>query len=211
MRDKAIIIVLFVASIILISAFFIITPSYITDNGDSKHFEDNDLAFDMMKSWTVYEYDDPIKTPFLSSSPSSIILTPVDSSEYSYNTQNLSTENDVINTATTNAFDVVIMKTEISKVDSLPEGITLDNAYKSDSLYSLMESSGKFDIVNDTSMTISNRPAHQFIYRVSGISYFDTWIEKDGHYFRVLSEVSNSFLDEAQPQFDYLIQTLTIK
>ena len=156
MREKAVVILLFVVSIILIALFFVITPSFITDNGDFKHFEDNDMAFDMYDDWTVYEYDDPIKTPFLSTSPNTLLLNPVNSDKFNYSTDSIDTsvsEGEVINTGTTNAFDVAIVKTEISKIDSLPEGVTLDDAYKADSLYPLMSSSGGFNLENDTALT----------------------------------------------------------
>ena len=213
LREKPLILILFVASIILIAAFFLVTPSFISENGEYKHFEDNDISFDMYNSWTVYEYDDTLKKPFLSTSPDSIILNPVDKSQFSFdNGQEANTTSDgVINTATTNAYDVAIVKTEISKVKSLPDGVTLDDAYKSDSLYSLMNSSGQFQLINDTAITVSDRPAHQFIYQVSGTTYHDTWVEADGYYLRIDSQAPGGFMNDVKPQFDYLISTLKIK
>ena len=214
MREKPVVILLFVFSIVLITLFFMISPTFITDNGDVKHFEDNDIAFDMYDDWTVYEYDDPIKIPFLSTSPNTLLLNPVNSDKFNYSTESMDnsvSEGEVINTGTTNAFDVAIVKTEISKVDSLPEGVSLDNAYKADSLYPLMSNSGGFNLENDTALTVSGKPAHQFVYIVSGMTYHDTWIENNGKYIRVLSQVSSGFADDVFPQFDYLIQTFKIK
>lgn len=214
MRDKALVLLLFVASIVLIALFFMFSPNFITDNGDVKHFEDNDMAFNMYDDWTVYEYDDPIKTPFLSTTPNSILLNPVNSDKFNYTTDSIDnsvSEGEVINTGTTNAFDVAIVQTEISKVDSLPEGVTLDDAYKANSIYPLMSSTGGFNLLNDTALTVSGKPAHQFIYKVSGMTYHDTWIENNGKYIRVYSQVSSGFADEVFPQFDYLIETFKIK
>ncbi len=214
MRERTVVPILLIVSIVLIALFFVVTPNYITENGDVKHFEDNDLSFDMLKSWTVYEYDDPIKIPFLSSSPDSILLNPVDSSQFSMSNssaEDLGSDGEVINTGTTNAFDVIIVKTEITKHDSLPEGVTLNDAYKADSLYNLMSSTGQFNLQNDTAMTIDGQNAHQFKYTVSSMTYLDTWVEKDGHYIRVLSQVASGFYDEVEPQFNTIINTLKVK
>lgn len=214
LRNKFLLPIIGILSVVFIASFFLITPTYVTDNGDYKHFEDNDLSFDMSESWTVYDYDNVLKTPFLSGSPESIIVNPADSSQFSnYNgsLDDLSSGDEVINTSATNAFDVAIVKTEISKYDSLPDGVTLEDAYKADSLYSLMSSSGKFNLESDSSMTVGDKQAHQFKYVVSYVTYHDTWIEDNGHYIRVLSQASNSVYDNAEPQFDYLISTLNIK
>lgn len=214
LRNKPLLLLLGVLAIIFIALFFVLSPNFITENGDVKHFEDNDISFDMANSWTVYEYDDALKTPFLSSSPNSIIVNPVDSSQFSYyngSFEDLTSDGQVLNTSATNATDVVIVKTEITKYDSLPEGVTLNDAYKADSLYSLMYSSNKFNLENDTSMTIDDKQAHQFVYTVSYVTYKDTWIENNGHYIRVLSQAPNTVYPNAQPQFDYLISTLKIK
>lgn len=214
LREKSILLILSILSIIFIALFFVITPSFITENGEAKHFEDNDYSFDMSNSWTVNEYDDFLKTPFLSSSPNSIIVNPVDTNQFSYyngSVEDLTANGSILNTSTTNATDVVIVKTEITKHDSLPDGITLDDAYKSDSLYSLMYDSGKFEMVNDSAMMIDGKNAHQFNYRVSYVTYQDTWIESNGHYIRILNQAPNSVFDNAAPQFDYLLNTFKVK
>lgn len=214
MREKAILMILSVLSIVLIALFFVVTPGFITDNGEVKHFECNDYSFDMSKSWTVNEYDDMLKTPFLSNSPKSIILNPVNDSDFSnYNgsRDDLTANGTVLNTSTTNATDVVIVKTEIIQYDSLPNGITLDDAYKSDSLFNLMYDSGKFEMVNDTALTIDDKNAHQFNYTVSYVTYQDTWIESNGHYIRIKSQVPNAFYENAEPQFNYLVETFKVK
>lgn len=213
MKDNILAPILLVLSVILIASFFIVTPNYVTENGDVKHFEAQDFSFDMAKSWTVYEYDDFLKTPFLSNSPDSIIINPVDPSQFSYYNGSFEdlAPNGVLNTSTTNATDVVIVKTEISKHDSLPEGVTLDNAYKSDSLYQLMDSSGQFSMGNNSSLEISGKQARQFNYAVGYTSYMDTWIESDGHYYRILSQAPNSVFKNAQPQFDFIVETFKVK
>ncbi len=214
MRERSIVLILGVLSIVFIALFFVITPSFITDNGDVKHFEDNDYSFDMSNTWTVNEYDDLLKTPFLSTSPNSIIVNPVNNNQFKYyngSVEDLKSNGTILNTSTTNATDVVIVKTEITKYDSLPNGITLDDAYKADSLYSLMYDSGKFDMVNDTVMSIDGKNAHQFNYRVSYITYQDTWIENNGNYIRILSQAPNSVYENALPQFDYLLNTFKVK
>ena len=214
LREKSIVLILAVLSIVLIVLFFVISPNFITENGDVKHFEDNDYSFDMSKSWTVNEYDDLLKTPCLTSSPNSIIVNPVDSNQFKYyngSVEDLTANGTILNTSSTNATDVVIVKTEITKYNSLPNGITLDNAYQSDSLYSLMYDSGKFDMVNDSVMTIDGKNAHQFNYRVSYVTYQDTWIESNGQYIRILSQAPNSVYDNAVPQFDFLLNTFKVK
>lgn len=197
----------------MISSFFMIVPNYLTVNGNVKHFESDDYSFDMSKSWTVYEYDDILKTPFLSRSPESIIVNPVDTSQFSYYNGSFDdlSKNGVLNTSTTNATDVVIVKTEISRVESLPEGVTLDNAYKSDSLYNLMDSSGQFSIGNTSSLQISGKQARQFNYNVGYTAYKDTWIESNGHYYRILSQAPNPVYKNAQPQFDFIVQSFKVK
>lgn len=214
LREKAILLILSVLSIVLIALFFVITPSFITDTGDVKHFECGDYSFNMSKSWTVNEYDDLLKTPFLSNSPKSIILNPVNDSQFSFyngSVEDLASNDTIINTSTTNAFDVVIVKTEITQYDSLPDGITLDDAYRADSLFNLMNGTGQFSMLNDTPMTIDGKNAHQFSYEVSSVYYQDTWIENNGHYIRIKSQVPNGFLENAEPQFNYLVETFKVK
>ena len=120
-------------------------------------------------------------------------------------------KNGVLNTSTTNATDVVIVKTEISRVESLPEGVTLDNAYKSDSLYNLMDSSGQFSMGNTSSLQISGKQARQFNYNVGYTVYKDTWIESNGHYYRILSQAPNPVYKNAQPQFDFIVESFKVK
>lgn len=190
------------------------SPTFITDNGDVKHFEDNDLSFDLSKAWTVYEYDDPIKTPFLSGSPSSLLINPGNNSQYSYyngSVEDLTANGTILNTSATNATDVVIVKTEISKQDSLPDGVSLEEAYKSDSLYNVMGSSGKFSLSNQSAIEIDGKQAYQFVYTVSYVTYQDTWIDNNGHYIRVLSQAPTTVFSNAKPQFDFTLDTLKIK
>ena len=214
LRNKSLIIVLFVLSIVFISMFFVASPNFITQNGDYKHFEDNDLSFDMLSSWTVYEYDDPIKIPFLSNSPDSLLLNPVNDSQFSAydgNVEDLTANGTVLNTSTTSATDVIIVKTEISKVDSLPDGVSLETAYKSDSAYAIMESTGEFVLNNDTALTIDGKQARDFLYTAGSVTYKDTWIQSNGHYYRILSQAPNGYYDEAKPQFDHIVETMKIK
>lgn len=213
MKTKIIVPILLILSVLMISSFFVIVPNYLTVNGNVKHFESDDYSFDMSKSWTVYEYDDILKTPFLSRSPESIIVNPVDTSQFSYYNGSFDdlSKNGVLNTSTTNATDVVIVKTEISRVESLPEGVTLDNAYKSDSLYNLMDSSGQFSMGNTSSLQISGKQARQFNYNVGYTVYKDTWIESNGHYYRILSQAPNPVYKNAQPQFDFIVESFKVK
>lgn len=210
MNSKILSIILIICSIGLIAGFFIFTPQYIQDNGENYHFADSDLSFDLPKTWTVYEYDDPIKTPFLSSSPSSLIVNPASKSTYSYYDGNVSelSQNGVLNTSATSATDVAIVTTEISKMDSLPEGITLDNAYQSDSIYGIMESSGQFQLESATVMQVDGKDARQFIYSVTYTKYQDTWIQANGHYYRILSQAPNTFYDEADSVFDTIVNSM---
>lgn len=214
MKSKLLAGVLLILSVMLIGGFFYLTPTYIQDAGDLKHFEDADLSFDLSKNWTVYEYDDAIKTPFLSSSPSHLILTPVDNSMYSYyegDVEDLTANGTVLNTSTTNATDVVIVQTEIAKIKSLPEGFSLDNAYQTDSIYRMMASSGKFHLVSDTALEVDGHQAHQFVYDVSYSRYQDTWIQGDGNYYRVFSYSPTTVYGEAEPIFNQTLSTLKIK
>ena len=74
-----------------------------------------------------------------------------------------------------------------------------------------MYDSGKFEMVNDSAMMIDGKNAHQFNYRVSYVTYQDTWIESNGHYIRILNQAPNSVFDNAAPQFDYLLNTFKVK
>ncbi|MDO5825792.1 MAG: hypothetical protein BZ137_02335 [Methanosphaera sp. rholeuAM130] len=213
MKSKILSILLIICSIALIAGFFIFTPTYIQTNGDVKHFSDSDMSFDIPNTWTVYEYDDATKTPFLSSSPASIIVNPASQSTYSYNDGNLTeiTENGALNTSATSATDVAIVTCEISKMDSLPEGVTLDNAYQSDSIYGIMESSGKFNLDSATVIQVDGKDARQFVYTVSYTKYKDTWVESNGHYYRILCQAPNTFFDEAESVFDTIVNTMKLK
>lgn len=213
LKSKFIPIILLVCSVVFIAGYFVMTPSYITQNGDVRHFSDGDLSFDLPSNWTVYEYDDPIKTPFLSNNPKSIILNPGSNNMYSYNQAEIPEldEGEVLNTSTTNATDVVIVKSEITKVDSLAEGTSLETAYKTDSVYGMMESNGQFNINSSTPMQVSGKNAYQFVYSDTSTMYKDTWIEDDGHYIRILSQAPNSVYSDAEPIFDNIVNTLVIK
>ena len=210
MNSKLLSIILIICSIGLIAGYFVFTPTFIHQNGDVKHFSDSDLSFDIPNSWTVYEYDDPIKTPFLSSSPSSIIVNPASQSTYSYYDGNISEleQNGVLNTSATSATDVAIVTCEISKIDKLPEGVTLDNAYQSDSIYGIMESSGKFNLESATVIQVDGKNARQFVYTVGYTNYKDTWIEANGHYYRVLCQAPNTFYGDAESVFDTIVNSM---
>lgn len=214
MRSNIITVILFVLSIILIAGFFFVTPSFMQSNGEYKHFEGSEVSFDLAPTWTVYQYDDPLKTPFLSSNPNEILLNPVDSSQYNYVNENLSdvtSDNSVLNTSTTNATDVVIVKTVITKINALPEGVSIDNAYQSDSLYGIMSGTGTFDMVSNSTFDLNGKTAHQFIYDVSSIRYQDTWVEANGLYYRIQSQAPISVYDDAEGTFNITTQSFTIK
>lgn len=212
MRNKLLLPIFGVLSIIFIASFFVMSPTFITENDDGKHFEDSDYSFDMNNDWTVFEYDDLVKTPFLSTSPDLIILNPMSKSQFSHYDGDLDElEDEVINTSSTNEFDVAIVKTEITKHDSLPDGVTLADAYKADSLYSLMSSTGGFNLQENTPLTISGKEAYQFTYVVSGVTYYDTWINNNGHYIRILSQAPSGYYDDAQSQFNRIVDTFNVK
>lgn len=214
MKSKILIVLFFVASFVLICGFFALTPTYIEDSGDIRHFEDSDMSFDISKTWTVYEYDDPLKTPFLSSSPSTLLLNPGNNTQYSYyngSVDDLTANGTVLNTSATNATDVVIVKTEITKMDSLPEGVTIETAYQSDSLYRLMEGTGNFQLNNESTIDLNGQTAYQFEYTISYTTYQDTWIEHNGHYYRILSQAPNTVFDTAQEQFNITLNSFKLK
>lgn len=214
MKNKLLLPLFFIASLVLIMGFFTLTPTYLEDNGDVRHFECSDMSFDISKAWTVYEYDDSLKTPFLSSTPSTLLLNPGNNSQYSYyngSLDNLTTNGTVLNTSATNATDVVIVKTEISKLDSLPEGVTIDTAYKSDSMYRLMNGTGDFQLDNQSTVDINGQTAYQFKYTVSYMTYQDTWIEHNGHYYRILSQAPTTVFDSASNEFNITLNSFKLK
>lgn len=214
MKNKIFLPLLFIASVILIAGFFMMTPSYLQLNGDVKHFEDSDMSFDMNSTWTVGQYDDALLVPFLSGHPSSITLAPTSKTAYSYyngSIDDLTANGTVLNTSTTNATDVVIVQTEITRMDKIPDNLTIDQVYKSDSLYKVMENTGSFVLDNSTTLTIDGKTAHQFRYTVTYTQYVDTWIESNGHYYRILSQAPTSVFPVAQEQFDYTLNSLKIK
>ncbi|RAP52115.1 MAG: hypothetical protein BZ133_01835 [Methanosphaera sp. SHI613] len=213
MNSKILSIGLIICSVLLIAGFFIFSPTYLQSNGDVKHFSDSDMSFDIPNTWTVYEYDDAIKTPFLSSRPSSIIVNPASKSTYSYYDGNISDleKDGVLNTSATSATDVAIVTCEISKMNTLPEGVTLDNAYQSDSIYGIMESSGQFNLDSATVIQVDGKDARQFVYTVGYTQYKDTWINSNGHYYRVKCQAPNTFYSDAESVFDTIINTMKLK
>lgn len=214
LKNKLLLLLFFIASIVLISGFFTLTPTYIENNGNVRHFEDNDMSFDMASSWTVYDYDNPLKTPFLPNSPSTLLLNPGNNSQYSYyngSISDLTSDGSVLNTSATNATDVVIVKTDITKLDSLPEGVTIDTAYKSDILYRLMNGTGDFKIDKQTTFDLNGKTAYQFEYTVSYITYQDTWIEHNGHYYRILSQAPSSVFNKASNEFNITLNSFKLK
>ncbi len=189
------------------------TPTYLQNNGDMKHFEDSDVSFDINSTWTVSQYDNAILVPFLSGSANSLTLTPTSKTAYSYqgDISNLTSDGKVLNTSTTNATDVVIVQSEITKMDSLPDGVSIDDAYKSDSLYKVMENTGSFNLDNQTTVDINGKPAHQFRYTVTYTQYVDTWIEDNGHYYRILCQAPSTVFGSAESQFDIILGSFKIK
>ena len=75
------------------------TPTYLQNNGDMKHFEDSDVSFDINSTWTVSQYDNAILVPFLSGSANSLTLTPTSKTAYSYqgDISNLTSDGKVVN------------------------------------------------------------------------------------------------------------------
>lgn len=214
MKSKVLSIALLLCSVVFIAAFFMLTPSYVTGSGDVKHFEDNDYSFDLPNTWTVYEYDDPIKTPFLSSTPSSIILNPSNSRMYNDNQEELEAlenSSEVINTSATSATDVLIIKAEIQKMDSIPDGVSFEEAYKSDSIYGVMESSGQFNLESSEAVTVSGKNAMRFTYTVGSTSYRDTWVESNGHYYRFFAQCPTGVASETASVFDTIENSWIIK
>ena len=65
MQNKFIVPLLLLASIILVVGFFLITPTFVTTNGDLKTFQDNEVSFTYPSNWTAYDYENPMKIPFL--------------------------------------------------------------------------------------------------------------------------------------------------
>jgi len=214
MKFKALPYILLICSVVLIALFFMLTPTYLTANGDMNHFEDNDYSFDLPNTWTVYEYNDAIKTPFLSSSPSSIILNPTSKKIYNDNEaaiSQLENSSDLINTSATNVTDVYIIKAEISKFDKLPNGVSFEEAYKSDSIYGVMEGSGQFNLESSEPVTISGKNAMRFNYNVGSTSYRDTWVESNGHYYRFFGQCPSGISSDVFGVFDTIENSWKIK
>ncbi|MCD7782119.1 MAG: hypothetical protein LUG89_05440 [Methanosphaera sp.] len=214
MKLKNILLILLViASIVLIAGFFVMSPTYISSNNDVKHYEDNDISFDLPSTWTVSDYDNALLTPFLGSSPSTITVAPNSDNEYSYYNGSVDelSNGTVLNTSTTNATDVVIVQTEISRMDEISDNYTLEEAYKSDSIYGVMGGTSSFELVNSTSTQINGMNAYQFVYTVSYTTYQDTWIEYNGHYYRILNHAPTSVYDTAESQFNVILNSFQVK
>ncbi len=204
---------LIIASVVMIWSFFTMTPTYLESDGNITHYEDDDISFNIPATWTVYEYDDPLFTPFLTSTPSELLLNPSSGNEYSYyngSTDEVSNDT-LLNTSATNATDVVIVQTQITKVDSLPEGISIEEAYKSDSIYQVMAGTGNFELNNQTTMDINGDKAYEFVYTVTYTKYQDIWIEHGGSYYRILSQAPITVYSTSADDFDVITDSFQIK
>ncbi len=209
MQNKFIVPLLLLASIILVVGFFLITPTFVTTNGDLKTFQDNEVSFTYPSNWTAYDYENPMKIPFLSSTPDELEIDPQNTDAYNQYNNNTTLINS--NGTATNASDVLIIKTQISKVKSLPTGISLANAYQSDSLYKLMSSTSSYGMISNRSITVNGHQGYQFVYKVSSSTYQDTWIEYNGHYYRILSQSPTTVYDHVEKDFNNTVNSFKLK
>ena len=203
-------IILLILSVILIIGFFTLTPDYVHITGDQKHYEDNAISFNYPNTWTLWDYENPLKTAILSNTPNQLELDPDNTTRYDSNLNNNSSSV-VTSGGAQNASDVIIIKTQITR-EKLSDGLSLDNAYESNNLYKLMKDTQTYEMVSNNSTTINNHQAKIFVYEVSSKTYQETWIQADnGDYYKILSECPTGIYRTVQNEFNSIVNSFIIK
>ncbi|MDO5851831.1 MAG: hypothetical protein Q4Q23_05030 [Methanobacteriaceae archaeon] len=203
-------IILLLLSVILITGFFSLTPDYVQITGTQKHYEDSAISFDYPNTWTLWDYENPLKTSILSDSPNQLELDPDNTTKY--NTQLNNNSSSVVNSnGAQNASDVIIIKTEITR-ETLNGSLSLDNAYESNNLYKLMKDTASYKMVSNNSTTINKHQAKIFVYEVSSKTYQETWIQaSNGQYYKILNECPTALYKTVQQEFNIIINSFNIK
>jgi hypothetical protein len=99
----------------------------------------------------------------------------------------------------------------INKRSSLTAGITLDNAYKLNENYPLIEKTPGYQFISQNVTAVDGVTAYEFLYGDETYIYYDVWFEKNGKFYGIECQTLTDSFDSEKTNFDQLINSFHVK
>jgi hypothetical protein len=168
-------IVFFALAIIFLALFVLLAPQYVTAGSSGlKHYEDKDIAFDYPSDWSIEYYENPAATLFLP------VPTDIDVKA------NIIRTNKTNNSSNEN---FVGFSASVSKIPTLPTGITLENAYQGEEFYILMVNNPSYKFVGREAININNLTGYKFSYQDQAYQFQEYWLTKNNQYYKIVFQI----------------------
>ena len=195
---------LILVSIVSVVSFVTSAPSYVTSSQNLKHYNDSEISFDFPQNWVISNYENPVET-FFSSEPGNLTITRQDSVPQNY-PSNVTQTNSAPDPSNPTMTTVTITKT-----DSLPSGITLEDAYKTNGFYNLVEQTPGYAFVSQNQVTVDGAAGYEFIYGDDMDKYYEVWFEKNGKFYGITCETLKESFDSDKNNFDMIVNSFHVK
>lgn len=195
---------LILVSVLSVVSFVTSAQNYVTSSQNLKHYNDSEISFDFPQNWVISNYENPIET-FFSSEPGNLTITRHDSGSQNY-PSNITQTNSAPDPSNPTMTTVTITKT-----DSLPSGITLENVYKANGFYNLVEQTPGYTFVSQNRATVDGAAGYDFIYGDEMDKYYEVWFEKNGKFYGITCETLKESFDSEKNNFNTIVTSFHVK
>jgi hypothetical protein len=166
--------VLLSLAVIFLILFVVMSPKYVTAESGLKHYEDKEISFDYPNNWNIEYYENPAATLFLPA--------PTDIEVKANNIRTLKTNN-------SSSDNFVGFKTTVSKINSLPPGISLENAYQGQEFYVLMVNNPSYKFISKETLKLNNLTGYKFTYEDQAYQFQEYWFSKNNKYYKIVFQI----------------------
>jgi hypothetical protein len=198
--------ILIAVTVLSILTYVVLAPEYVTYRQNVKHYNDSEISFDFPQNWVISDYENPIETFFLSE-PENLTINRHDT--ISQNTSSSSMNQN--NNSAPDITNPTMLTVTISKRSSLTASITLDNAYKLNENYPLIEKTPGYQFISRNVTTVDGVTAYEFLYGDETHIYYDVWFEKNGKFYGIACQTLTDSFNSEKTNFDLLINSFHVK
>ncbi len=199
------VLILIAVTFLSVLTYVVLAPKYVTYGQNMKHYNDSEVSFDFPKNWVISDYENPFETFFLSE-PKNLTITRQDMAS-----QNTSSSSADLNNSAPDITNPTMLTVTISKRSSLTAGITLENAYKLNENYPLIEKTPGYHFISQNVTTVDGVKAYEFIYGDETHKYYDVRFEKNGKLYGISCQVLTNSFNSEKTNFDRLTNSFHVK
>lgn len=196
--------VLIVVAVLSVTSFVTSAPTYVTYGQNIKHYNDSEISFNYPENWIISNYENPVET-FFSSKPQNLTITRHDS-DWQNSSSAVNQEN-----CAPDPSNPTMTTVNIKRENSLSPNITLENAYRSNDFYPVIEQSPGYTFISQKSIMVDGAAGYEFIYGNQLDQYYDVWFEKNGKIYSITCETLKESFDAEKKNFDMIVNSFHVK